>query len=126
MKTIENWVSVYKVNCLRTDIKMRLLVGLLCIILVSGVPHFQQELPESWQDEWILSLTDSTLKIGPTFIDDFFVLEIQTFLNEFNVISADGNRRCNICHVFTELHQNILTLQMSDCQSQVNRNLGRI
>ena len=100
------------------------------IIFVYSVPPIQQEVPKSWQDDWIIGFEDTELKISPTSLStenkDLFVIEIQTFLDEWSVISADGTKRCNICHVFKEWHPNILTMQTSDCLSQVNAVFSRV
>merc|ERR1712012_465183 len=62
------------------------------------VPPVHQELPRSWQDEWVLGLKDTSLNITSTTIqvgtDDLAVIETQTFLDNWSVITADGVKRC--------------------------------
>ena len=90
---------------------------------VSSVPALHQELPRPWQDEWTLGLRDTSFNISATALhmgnENLAVIEIQTFLDNWSVITADRVKRCNICHVFKELHTNILSMYTSDCLSQV-------
>lgn len=94
--------------------------GILC---VPPLNHPVQ-LPQNWQDDWIVGLTNSQLKITGISLDleneSLFIIELQNFLNEWSIITADANKRCNLCHVISELHANVLTKQTSDCQSQVS------
>ena len=78
----------------------------------------------SWQDEWVLGLKDTPFNISSTSIhvgnDNLPVIEIQTFLENWSIITADGVKRCNVCYIFKELHNNILSMHTSDCLSQVS------
>ena len=78
----------------------------------------------SWQDEWVLGLKDTPFNISSTSIhvgnDNLPVIEIQTFLENWSIITADGLKRCNVCYIFKELHNNILSMHTSDCLSQVS------
>ena len=78
----------------------------------------------SWQDEWVLGLKDSPFNISSTSIhvgnDNLPIIEIQTFLENWSIITADGVKRCNVCYIFKELHNNILSMHTSDCLSQVS------
>ena len=91
----------------------------------AAVPPTRQELPKVLQDSWIIGFTAENLILSATAIqkenENLFVIEIQNFLNENKIITADGYRRCNTCHVFTELHENVLAMQTSDCLSQVKK-----
>ena len=110
-------------NMFRTLLLFFTLMAAVC----KAVPPPQQknipELPQGWLDTWNIGLTDQVLTISSTAISidnvDLFVLEAQTFLNEVSIITADGVKRCNKCHVVTELHANILSMHTSDCLSQV-------
>lgn len=115
---------------------MQLLISLFFTFLLqcSAVPPPQKknipELPESWLDTWNIGLSDQLLTISATAISidnvDLFVLEAQTFLNEVSIITADGVKRCNKCHVVMELHPNILSMHTSDCLSQVLQSLYHV
>ena len=78
----------------------------------------------SWQDEWVLGLKDTPFNISSTSIhvgnDNLPIIEIQTFLENWSIITADGVKRCNVCYIFKELHNNILSMHTSDCLSQVS------
>lgn len=83
------------------------------------------QLPRTFQDSWIVGFTSETLNISAARIskeneNDLQVIEIQSaFLNEQKVITADGYKRCNTCHILSKLHENVLSMQSSDCESQV-------
>ena len=47
------------------------------------------------------------------------IIEMQTFLDTWSIITAEAVPRCNTCLVMKELHPNILSMQMSSCKSQV-------
>ena len=86
---------------------------------ISGTIQFPQ-LPSQWQDQWHLGLQDDTLTIEANSIAaNFRTIEISQFLDETSVISAHMQNRCNICHVVKELHPNVLSMQVSNCLSQV-------
>ena len=90
---------------------------------VHPVPPMKKELPGFWHDDWIIGFSDAPLNIQSNFIthedETLNIIEIQTFLDEWSVITANSNKRCNNCHVFKELHSNVLTMQTSECLSQV-------
>ena len=105
--------------------KMISSVVLLLVLLIisgntiSGTIQFPQ-LPSQWQDQWHLGLQDDTLTIEANSIAaNFRTIEISQFLDETSVISAHMQNRCNICHVVKELHPNVLSMQVSNCLSQV-------
>ena len=86
---------------------------------VLGTIQFPQ-LPTLWQDTWHLGLEDDTLTIQANSIAaNYRTIEISEFLDETSVISAHMQNRCNTCHVVKELHPNVLSMQVSDCLSQV-------
>ena len=87
---------------------------------VLGTIQFPK-LPLEWQDTWHLGLQDDTLTIEASAIDsNYRTIEINEFLDEKSIISAHKTMRCNTCHVMRELHRNILSMQTSECLSQVS------
>ena len=99
-----------------------LFLFIVSFVAVSGTIQFPQ-LPSQWQDSWHLGLQDDTLTIQANSIAaNFRTIDISQFLDETSVISAHMQNRCNICHVVKELHPNVLSMQVSDCLSQVKTN----
>ena len=99
-----------------------LFLFIVSFVAISGTIQFPQ-LPSQWQDSWHLGLQDDTLTIQANSIAaNFRTIDISQFLDETSVISAHMQNRCNICHVVKELHPNVLSMQVSDCLSQVKTN----
>ena len=89
------------------------------------MPHLQNgpAFPHSWQDTWIMGLSDEPWILTSNSLEylatTFGIVETATFLDTWSLISADRNKRCHTCHVIKELHPNVLQLHASDCKSQV-------
>ena len=118
-------VSMGPIKLLQSAKMMSTVLLFLFIVsfaVVSGTIQFPQ-LPSQWQDSWHLGLQDDTLTIQANSIAaNFRTIDISQFLDETSIISAHMQNRCNICHVVKELHPNVLSMQVSDCLSQVKTN----